>query len=92
MAQYTVLDVTVLRTPCTQGRHHVREAGMSPALDVLVQARLDTLLCMQPQDTFVAPNPADAHEEVPVAFVPCDCGGGYVVVPAWVVEEIPGYI
>ncbi|HEV2457761.1 MAG TPA: hypothetical protein VGS80_05300 [Ktedonobacterales bacterium] len=92
MAQYNVLDVTVRRNPCTHGRHHVREAGMLPSPGVLVQARLDTLLSMQPRDTFVAPNPDDVQEEVPVAFVPCDCGGGYVVVPAGVVEEIPGYI
>jgi hypothetical protein len=92
MTKYSVLDVTVRHNPCTQGRHHILEARLSPALGVLVKARLDKLLSMQPQDTFVATNPDDVQEEVPVAFVPCDCGGGYVVVPAGVVEEIPGYV
>jgi hypothetical protein len=92
MATYTILDVTVRYSPCTQGRYHVREARMMPALGVLVKARLDKLLSMQTTDTFVATNPNNVHEDVPVAFVPCDCGVGYMVVPAGVVEEIPGYI
>ena len=86
MTTYAVLDVTVLRSPCTHGRHHIREARLSPSVGVLVKVRLDRLLSMQPADTFVS------TDNEPVAFVPCDCGAGYVVVPAGVVNETPGYI
>ena len=92
MTQYTVLAISVFRDPCTHGRHHIREVLMSPSPGVLEKTSPDKLLGMQPQDTFVATTPDEVQEEVPVAFVACECLIGYVVVPAGVVEEIPGSI
>ena len=87
MTTYKVLAVSVFRDPCTHGRNHIREVLLSPALGVVVNVLPDKLLSMR-EDTFVATNP----NNVPVAFVPCDCLIGYVVVPAGVVEEVPGSI
>ena len=87
MARYTVHNVNVRRDPCTRGRHHVREARVAITIGAFMQAPIDRLLAMQVQDTFVTPNPDNVREDVPVAFEPCDCGGGYVVMPAELVDE-----
>jgi hypothetical protein len=91
MTKYNVVAVSVFRDPCTHGRHHIREVLMSPSLGVLVNVSPYKLLSMR-EDTIVATNPDNVDEQVPVAFVPCECLIGYVVVPAGVVEEIAGNI
>lgn len=97
MAKYVALALDVRRMPCQNGRHHIHQARLQPTspaqqpiAGTIAGAYTDKLAQMVlAGDEFVAYDDDNPHVLLPVEFVPCACGQGWIVTPEDRVKEVP---
>ena len=90
MTVYLVLNMTVQPRRCLQGRRHIQEALIMSRASTFTGGTVTQLLAMQsrtPGCFVVAPRRLH-RDAMPLVFLLCPCGGGYIAAPDGVVDEV----
>ena len=90
MAVYLVLNTTVQPQRCSQGHRHIQNVQVTSRASMFTGGTMTQLLAMQTRTPgcFVVAPRRTHRDAMPIAFLPCPCGSGYIAEPDGVVDEV----